>query len=244
MSSRSAEWPGAGGGAPPSPGELARLRRRAQRIAAHLERVYGTPDLGNKADPLDELIFIILSQMTTAPSLVRVFQRLQAAIESWDDVAKMPLNRLKTLIKDAGLSGQKGPRIQSLVRRVRRDFGKATLDPLMTMGNDAAEQYLLSLPGVGLKTAKCVMMYSLKRAVLPVDTHVKRVLIRLGLLAHDVSAGTVHDAAEAVVPPHHRYSMHVNGVVHGRKTCLAIRPRCTDCFLRRVCRYATGDLTS
>lgn len=213
------------------------LRRRASRIARLLEDEYGTPDLGNKQDPLDELVFIILAQMTTSPSYSRVFDRLKASVRTWDRLAEIPLRRLRATIEDAGLSGQKGPRLKAIVKRILTDFGELSLDSLRAWDDAQVETYLTSLPGVGLKTAKCVMMYSLGRHVLPVDTHVKRLLVRVGLLPPEPLNSRLHEASERVVRPADRYSIHVNGVVHGRRTCLAARPRCASCCLKRCCEY-------
>jgi endonuclease III len=205
-----------------------------------LEAAYGTPDLGNKENPLDEVVFIVLSQMTTGPSYGRVFDRLKAAVSSWDDISTMPLRRLRSIIKDAGLSGQKAPRLKAIIKKIRAAFGAATLDPLRKWDDARVERFLTSLPGVGVKTAKCIMMYSLGRQVLPVDTHVRRVLTRLGLLPDRLSHHLVHTAAERVIPAGCRYSMHVNGVAHGRRTCLAVSPRCDNCCVKRFCAYVLG----
>jgi endonuclease-3 len=217
---------------------VATLRRRAHRAASILAGTYGSPRHGNKGDPLDELVFIVLSQMTTAPSFGRVYDRLKAATGGWAHVRRMPLRSLKSLIKDAGLSHQKAPRIKAILKKLEVDFGRPSLDPLRQMDDAAAVCYLTSLPGVGVKTAKCVMMYSLGREVLPVDTHVWRVARRLGLVEGAVPYTRVHDALEAVVAPADRYSLHVNALSHGQQICLALRPRCGPCPLRRLCPSA------
>jgi endonuclease III len=115
-----------------------------------LHDAYGSPTHGNKSDPLDELVFIVLSQMTTHQSFNRVFDRLKARVPGWEQVMTMRQRTLQALIKDAGLSRQKAPRIQALIRRVVGDFGRADLSTLRDMSSRAAEKYLCSLPGVGL----------------------------------------------------------------------------------------------
>lgn len=214
-----------------------RLRRKATRVALRLHEIYGSPRHGNKDDPLDELIFIILSQMTTHQSFNRVYDRLQATAGAWEGVLRMPLHRLESSIKDAGLSHQKGPRIKAILKKVQRDFGRLSLDSLGKLDDGALERYLLGLPGVGVKTAKCVMMYSLGRSVLPVDTQVWRVARRLGLVKPETPRSAVHDRLESVVPPGHRYSFHVNSLSHGRQVCRPSRPRCRRCRLIRMCAY-------
>jgi endonuclease III len=209
----------------------------AHRAAEILADAYGSPRHDNKADPLDELVFILLSQMTTGPSFNRVYDRIKAESPTWNALADMPLAGLKALIKDAGLSGQKAPRLQAIFRKLKADFGSVTLTPLAGMTDAGAEAYLTSLPGVGVKTAKCILMYSLGRQVLPLDTHVWRVTKRLGLVADTVPYPKAHAAAEAAVSPADRYSLHVNGLAHGRAVCLALRPRCGQCQLLRLCPF-------
>jgi endonuclease III len=218
---------------------IATLRRRAHRAASLLAGTYGSPRHGNKIDPLDELVFIVLSQMTTAPSFGRVYDRLRSATGGWTRVRQMPLRRLKSLIKDAGLSHQKAPRIKAILRKLEGDFGRPSLGPLRRMDDAAAERYLTELPGVGVKTAKCVMMYSLGRKVLPVDTHVWRVARRLGLVGDSVPYTRVHGEMEAVVSPRDRYIFHVNALSHGRAVCTALRPKCQVCPLRMLCPFPT-----
>lgn len=182
-------------------------------------------------------MFIVLSQMTTHHSFNRVFDRLKAAGD-WEAVASMPMRRLKSIIKDGGLSRQKAPRIKTILKRTLADFGRVTLDPLKAMSDEDAAAYLVSLPGVGVKTVKCVLMYSLKRQVLPVDTHGFRVARRLGLVSAETTLTEIHERLEPVVRPGDRYAFHVNVIEHGRKVCLPVRPRCILCPLKRLCAYA------
>lgn len=175
--------------------------------------------------------------MTTHHSFNRVFDRLKAS-GSWEQVACMPLRRLKSIIKDAGLSGQKAPRIKAILKQIVEDFGQATLDPLRGMSDEEATMYLTALPGVGTKTAKCVLMYSLNRQVLPVDTHGLRVAKRLGLIQPNVTLANVHQYLEPVVKSEDRYAFHVNVIDHGRRICLPLRPKCSSCPLNRTCNYA------
>ena len=180
----------------PQPGrqkDARRLRVMASRATVLLAREYGSPSHNNKNDPLDELVFIILSQMTTSPSFERVYSRLKASASRWEDVLDIPVRELKRTIKDAGLSNQKAPRLKAIFARLKRDFGSVSLDALRDMRDREAEDYLVSLPGVQRKTAKCVLMYSLGRLVLPVDTHVLRVARRLGL----TTAISICDAAHS-----------------------------------------------
>ena len=208
---------------------------KASEATRRLRLLYGSPRLNNKDDPLDELVFIVLSQMTTGPSYERVFEKLRAVVNGWHRLDLIPVDRIRALIADAGLANQKAPRLVAIAQRLRSDFGDVTLKPLADMTDDQAEAYLTSLPGVGVKTAKCVLMYSLQREVLPVDTHVGRVARRLGLIPSGGPRPGWHSAVEAAILPRDRYDFHVNALVHGRAVCRALRPRCACCTLRDLC---------
>ena len=198
---------------------------------------YRSPLLNNKPDPLDELVFIILSQITTSPSYERVYDRLNCQIPDWRHLADISVSDLALLIADAGLSGQRAHRLKLIATRLMQDFGEVSLAELFDYDDETAQRYLTSLPGVGVKTAKCVMMYSLGRQVLPVDTHTARVAIRLGL----VSSGTrvaIDRELSVVVPPPLRFDFHVNAVAHGRAVCHAVAPKCGQCMLSSLCPTA------
>jgi endonuclease III len=218
------------------------LKARAARVARRLSREYGSPNLNNKADPFDELVFIILSQMTTGPSYERVYDRVRARFNSWNELLLVPPGELVSLIADAGLSRQKAPRLIAIARRLQRDFEEVSLRRLEGATDRVAESYLLSLPGVGVKTAKCVMMYALGRRVLPVDTHVRRVARRLGLVG-DSTGASAHLELERAVRPSLRYGFHVNALVHGRRVCRARRPLCSECVLNDMCAFSSPQTT-
>lgn len=215
------------------------LRNRAKKASFLLHKEYGSPRHGNKENPLDELVFIILSLMTTHHSFTRMYNRLKSYVKRWDRLLTIKLTVFRSIIKDGGLSDQKARRILQIIHQLKNDFGKVTLSPLEQMTDSNAEGYLSSLPGVGVKTAKCVMMYSFGRRVLPVDTHVWRVATRLGLIGKLISYSSVHKKLEEVVLPEDRYSFHVNSISHGRRVCLPLRPRCYECCLNRLCPFPT-----
>ena len=152
----------------------------------------------------------------------------------WRNLTETSVSDLTLLIADAGLSGQRAFRIKQIADRLVHDFGEVSLAEIAHSDDDAAQQYLTSLPGVGVKTAKCVMMYSLGRQVLPVDTHTARVATRLGLVSTGSAAAIDRDLS-VVVPPVLRFDFHVNAVAHGRAVCHAVRPRCDDCVLSLLC---------
>lgn len=205
-------------------------------ISAVLEEMYGSPRLGNLDDPLDELIFIILSTRTRDDSFRATFDRLREEFPSWDDVTSNDLASVERILAPGGLSRLKALQIVSLLDRLREEFGFATLAPLSHMSDTEAERFLVRLPGVAAKVAKCVMMYSLGRQVLPVDVHVHRVASRVGLRVK-ARPDTSQDLIERVVPVELRYGFHVNAVAHGRTLCLPRNPQCIECRISTWCDY-------
>lgn len=207
-----------------------RLANIVHQLAEPSEQ-YGLP-LGNKPDPLDELFFIILTTMTQYGPM-EVFDNLKRAFPTWDGLLRRGAEaNVREVIAICGLVNQKAPQIMAIARKLQDDFGRVTLEPLRDMSDEEAEAYLLSLPRVGKKVARCVLMYSLGREVLPVDAHVLRVSKRIGLLPERTSWAKAHDQIHEEVPPEYRYQLHVGLVVHGREVCTYRNPRCEQCVLK------------
>lgn len=188
--------------------------------------------LGNKPDPLDELVFIILTTMTQYGPM-GVFDDLKRRFPTWDGLLRRGAEAdLREIIAVCGLVNQKAPQLIAIAEKLQADFGSVSLSSLHVMPDDQAEAYLLSLPRVGKKVARCVLMYSLSRDVLPVDAHVLRVAQRVGLLPKGITWAKAHDAIHEAVPPGARFDLHVGLVQHGREVCTFKNPRCDDCVLR------------
>jgi len=217
---------------------LARLRE----ITRLVELLHGTPDLGNKVDPLDELVYIILSRKTREDAYQQGFAALKKRFRRWEDVLDAPRTGVSALIEAGGLVERKTDSLFGALQMIRERFGSCTLEPLRELPDDEVETFLCSLPEISRKSAYCVMMYSLGRQVLPVDTHVGRVLTRLGIFRElGVQLdGLDHKQLQAVlpdlVPPRLRHSLHVNLVVHGREVCKSVAPDCPSCELRNLCQ--------
>jgi endonuclease-3 len=206
------------------------------RICTVLQRVYRSPRHGNKCNPLDELIYIILSTRTKDRSFRTSFARLKTRFRSWNRVDQRSAGVLERVLVPGGLGRLKTKQILGILKYLRAAFGRATLSPLAQMKTDQAEEVLTMLPGVGRKVAKCVLMYSLRRKVLPVDVHVHRIAKRLGFLVKN-RPDTSQDLIEHAVPPNLRYSFHVNAIAHGRTICLPRAPRCGICPISKWCAY-------
>jgi endonuclease-3 len=211
-------------------------------IADRLTTVYGDPSrdqlpLGNKSDPLDELIYIMLTVMTEF-GVDRVYESIRQAFPSWAEVAAARVERLAKLLKPIGLYVQRSQRIRELLHEILRREGAVDLNRLHSLSDAEAEAYLTTLPGVGKKVARCVMLYSLQRDVFPVDAHALRVLKRLGVAPPELTLQQAQDELQDNVPALLRYTLHVNLVVHGRTICRSRRPRCDDCVLSSRCPAA------
>ena len=165
-------------------------------------------------------------------------ERLRRALPDWDRAADAPLWALAAAIRPAGLHRQKARCIRAILRRIRAERGRATLDFLRRWPTGRIKEYLGDLPGVGPKTAACVLLFSLRRPVLPVDTHVHRVTRRLGLIGPRTTAEQDHEVLAAAVPPRKVYAFHVLLIEHGRRICHARRPECYRCVLNDICPSA------
>jgi len=218
-------------GAPPVPPPV-------ETVLERLERTYGRRPWRPSGRPLDTLVATILSQHTSDRNSTAAMLRLKAWFPSWDAAADAPLARLAEAVRVAGLHRQKARTIRACLRRIREDRGRTDLDFLRRWPTERAKAYLLALPGVGPKTAACVLLFSLGRPVLPVDTHVHRVSRRLGLVGETVSAEGAHDLLAEVVPADRVYPFHVLLIEHGRRVCRARRPDHARCPLRDLCPSA------
>lgn len=210
-----------------------------RKVKIALDKVYTSTDLGNKSNPLDELAYIILSKRTKEDRYQEVFQAFKRAFPKWSMVAEATLSEIQWTIWHSGLSRQNAQYLKSISLRLKNDFGEVSLRSLKRMKTPAAELYLTSLPGVGTKTARCVLMYSLNRKVFPVDVHCQRIMERLGWVdLNCLSAEAVSDAAQGCIPPGLRKAIHVRFVQHGREICKP-NPNCDRCTIKAYCQRAS-----
>ena len=206
-------------------------------IAHTLSKSYGDPRHYNKDDPVDELVFIMLSSKTGERAYVAAYGALKEAFPTWDAAMESSPGSIASVIRMAGLADKKERWIRGLLGEIkaRDEEGAISLSSLRRMGEGEAETFLTSLPGVGLKSARCVLMYSLGRQVFPVDTHCQRALVRLGVVEKRRLTEAVQNEIQSLIPPDSRYRMHVNLVAHGRLICTAAKPKCIRCPISGVC---------
>lgn len=217
-------------------GEKDTARRQLAQVHLCLSTTYQADDLGNPRDSLDDLIYLLLSGQTGEAGYTAGFAHLRRRWGTWDGVAAAKLSQIQTVIDQCGLARQKARYIKLILTRLARDFGSATLDELRARDDSQIEQYLLSLPGVGVKIARCVMAYAFGRDVFPLDVHCARALKRLGVLKEVPDRlSLIADQAQELVPRHIRRDLHILLVQHGRAICLPRNPRCDQCCVRGLC---------
>lgn len=200
-----------------------------------LDQWYGRAPSRPSDDPMTELVLTLLSQHTSDHNSGRAMHRLLAAFEDWDAVLNAPTEDVEEAIRPGGLAPTKSRRLQELLASVRDRTPGYDLRLLRELPLDEAKAWLRSLPGVGPKTAACVLLFALGRPALPVDTHVERVARRLGLIPPALPADRAHDVLERMLAPEQVYAFHVDLIQHGRRTCAARAPRCDACPLRPRC---------
>jgi endonuclease-3 len=223
-------------------------RARVVRIRDRLRDVYGVPLMRPHRHPIAELVLTVLSQSTNDRNRDVAFLRLRNRFPVWEAVRDAPVAELEEAIRPGGISKVKSVRIQAILRAIseRRAPGagaeagteavdKLSLDWLPRAELGEARDYLTALPGVGRKTAACVLLFAYGLRDVPVDTHVSRVGARLHLLEAGAPFERLHDQMLALTPPGQELELHVNLLRHGRRTCHARSPECTRCALARMC---------
>jgi endonuclease-3 len=211
------------------------------RVRERLREVYGVPLMQPHGDPIAELILTVLSQSTNDRNRDVAYLRLRERLPTWQQVRDAPFAEVEEAIRPGGISKVKSARIQAILDAIAADDDHGdppsalSLDWLPRVSIDQARDYLVSLPGVGRKTAACVLLFAYGLRDVPVDTHVSRVGMRLALLRAGAPFEELHDQMLALTPPGQELELHVNLLRHGRRTCHARSPACSECALARMC---------
>jgi endonuclease-3 len=213
------------------------LQSKALEVHRRLEGIYGERPRKRHLDPISQLVSTIISQNTNDVLRDQAYGRLKQRFPTWEQVRDAPTEDVIAAIKIAGLSQQKGPRIQQALRHITVERGELSLDFLSQMGVEEAKRWLTAMKGVGPKTAAIILLFALDMPAFPVDTHVHRVSKRLGLIPHKASREKAHDLLEDLMPAETYYAFHLNVIRHGREVCQARQPRCELCVLRDLCEY-------
>jgi len=211
--------------------------RRIRAVRDRLRLVYGIPGWGAHGHPIAELILTVLSQSTNDRNRDVAYLRLRERFATWEEVRDAPVDGLEEAIRPGGISKVKSARIKSILQAIEPREA-ISLEGLADMTVPEAQDYLTALPGVGRKTAACVLLFALGMRDVPVDTHVSRVGTRLGLFRPKAPFEEMHDEMLAITPKGEELEFHINLLRHGRRTCHARKPECAACALQRMCPSA------
>jgi len=214
-----------------------KLSGKIRKIISLLNRTYGRPKALKRSDPVDEIVRTVLSQNTSDRNSLRAFAVLKKRFKNWTGLLRIEGRVIARLIKGAGLSNIKAERIKGILKEIKRREGRLDLSSLADLSLREALSYLISLKGVGPKTAACVMLFSFGAPAMPVDTHIFRVAKRLGLIAGDLNIEEAHEVISSLVPRNLIYEFHLGIIEHGRRVCKARNPKCGACVLYRLCSF-------
>jgi endonuclease-3 len=207
-------------------------------VTRRLTERYGELPFSNK-DPMSQLVDILLSHRTRDEQTAAAYDNLLSIFGSWEAVRDAPTREVQAAIANVNWPELKAPRIQTVMHQITEERGNLDLNFLCELPADEAALWLNRFDGVGPKTTACVLLFSCKLALLPVDVHVQRTSIRLGLIGKKVSAEAAHTLLQALLPQDARsiYNFHKALLRHGQRVCVFERPRCEQCILTDICDY-------
>ncbi|MBD0325830.1 MAG: endonuclease III [Pyrinomonadaceae bacterium] len=206
-------------------------------IIQNLERAYGVPENRRASDPLAMLIQVILSQATSDTNSERTYAALKQRFPTWDALARARESTIADTIRSGGLANQKAVVIKSILRQIKAKHGTLDLSFLHDLSAEDAVRYLRQFRGIGPKTIACTLLFACRKEVFPLDTHIFRILRRVGLIPQKCTDARAHEIMNTVVPPGKFYSLHVNLIRHGRAVCRPREPLCERCPVVEYCDY-------
>lgn len=206
-------------------------------IVQNLERAYGVPENKRSSDPLDMLVKIVLSQATSDTNSHRTFAALKKRFPKWDAALRARTSTIAETIRSGGLSNQKAQVIKEILRQIKDEHGTLDLSFLHDFDEEAATSYLKQFRGIGPKTIACTLLFACRKEVFPLDTHIFRVLRRVGLIPQKCTDQRAHEIMNRTVPKGKFYSFHVNLIRHGRALCRPREPLCERCPIVEYCDY-------
>ncbi|NHJ33198.1 MAG: endonuclease III [Asgard group archaeon] len=215
---------------------LVSAMNKVKTVISKLDKHYGVKEWKRWREPVGELIRTILSQNTTDKNSLRAYANLIDTFKTWDEIIEADEAEIAEPIRSGGLANIKAKKIKKSLLEIKKREGKIDLEFLADYKPEEAEEYLVSLDGVGPKTAACVLIFSFNFPIIPVDTHVHRLSNRIGLVTTNTREKT-QEAMKEIIPKENIYSFHLNIIEHGRKVCKASKPLCSQCFLTEFCEY-------
>lgn len=211
-------------------------------IIQNLERTYGVPLNRRSSSPLDMLIKIILSQATSDTNSDRTFAALKKRFPTWDAALRARTSTIAETIRAGGLANQKAAVIKDVLRQIKEEHGTLNLDFLHDLSNEEAVRYLSQFRGIGPKTIACTLLFACRKEVFPLDTHIFRILRRVGLIPQKCTDAHAHAIMNRIVPTGKFYSFHVNLIRHGRTLCRPRDPLCERCPIVEYCDYGQAKI--
>ncbi|WP_217913684.1 endonuclease III domain-containing protein [Miltoncostaea marina] len=215
----------------PRPG----TRAHAEAIVRRLAEAYGPLPWARRHPPVSELVTTLLSHSTTDVNQERAFRTLRERFPTWEAVRAAPVEEVADAVRVAGMPSQKAPRVQHVLDVVAEDPRGDDLEWLGVLPLDEAMAWLTALPGVGPKTAACVMCFSFGAHIVPADTHVHRIALRTHVVPAGASAAAAQERLTRWTPPGEAFATHMRLIRHGREVCVARSPRCGGCALLDLC---------
>ena len=213
------------------------LNEKIVKIVTALEHHFGIPERKSHLDPLSNLILTVLSQNTNDKNRDQAYQRLKEKFPTWKQVMKADVKLIETAIRPGGLAKLKSERIKDILKWVHQEYGSLNLDNLCAMNPEEAIEKFCQLKGIGVKTISVVLMFSCGIDIFPVDTHVHRICLLLGLVPKKATAEQTFWMMQPLVPEGKSFSLHMNFLKLGRTICIARKPLCEQCPINRYCDY-------
>ncbi|HVG31995.1 MAG TPA: hypothetical protein VM911_02910 [Pyrinomonadaceae bacterium] len=220
-----------------SEAEAASSEKPLHYIIQNLERAYGVPENRRASDPLDMLVKIVLSQATSDTNSHRTFAALKKRFPTWEQALRARESTIADVIRSGGLANQKAAVIKSILRQIKHEHGTLDLSFLHELSAEEATTYLSEFRGIGPKTVACTLLFACRKEVFPLDTHIFRILRRVGLIPQKSTDLRAHELMNRLVPEGKFYSFHVNLIRHGRALCRPREPLCERCPIVEYCDY-------
>lgn len=217
--------------------EQAALRAKTRCIEQILRKRYGEYRWEGPEDILGSLVHTILSQNTNDVNSARAYRSLRKRFPTWTKVMDAPVGQVADAIRVGGLANNKSRWIQDLLRWVKRTRRRMTLEDLREMTPEQMLAEMGHLNGIGVKTVYVTLMFACGRDVFPVDTHIHRIVRRIGLVRWGASREETTRLMQPITPKGRRMTLHVNLIGFGRDICTARKPACPVCPVARICAW-------
>lgn len=220
-----------------------RKKTKLKKVRNKLKRIYSEFNFYNKDKIFDEILYIFLSWRTPISKAELFYQELKTEFQNWNDLFELSENDWYKRIESGGKANDKARTLVKLLRKIEEDIGCVEkVETLFKKSDEDVYQYLISLPGIKDKSAYCIMLYTMKRAVFPADAHCLRVSQRLGVIegTNEKKQDRVRGQKELneLLKGDYQlcYDLHITMLQHGQKICKR-NPLCDQCIISYLCDY-------